>query len=95
MKTEQGSVRAIRIGVMAAVSAVVIATGALVIVLIVIATVQGQTLMELYYNTFPRYRGAHDGSDASMVVRVIFFLYVLGSAVGAMILRARFARRQK
>ena len=95
MTSETHRARSVFVVVFAAIYAVVIATGTLVLVLVVAAAVRGDRLIDLYANAFPHLRGSGGSTPAPLLGYAILFAYVLFASIVATTCRRRLAKRWK
>ena len=77
----------------AASHAIVVATGVLVIGFVIAAAAKGYSLGELYFETFPTFRGSSHPNVITWRVYAVFFAYVIGAAELAIVYQQRIARR--
>jgi hypothetical protein len=73
--------------------AIVMATGVLVIGIVVTAAARGYSLGELYTETFPTFRGAPHPSVLPRYAYAVFFAYVVGAAELAILQQRRIVKR--
>jgi hypothetical protein len=78
--------------VAAALYGVVLTTGVLTLLFILIAATRGMTAVDLYAQTFPRFRGAGE-AQIPPIGYAIFVLYIMISSGIAIFSRRRFARK--
>ena len=85
--------KSVIVNVAAAVYAVIVATGVFTIVVAVFASIKGYTILDLYAETFPRFRGDSDPVTIPTMVKLSFAVYVLAAAEIALFFRRRLAAR--
>lgn len=80
----------------AALQAVIVATGVLTLVLLGIALLNGQSLGDFYAEVFPRFRGAGRATEIPRLAYVLFAVYVfVASSIGVTLRRRITARRSR
>lgn len=72
--------------------AIVMATGVLVVGFAVAAAARGNSLGELYFDTFPTFRGAPHPSVFPWYAYAVFFAYVAGAAELAILQQRRIVK---
>jgi hypothetical protein len=77
----------------AAIYGVVLATGALTIVLAITAAAHGYGLGDLHAEAFPRFRGGQPVTTISPIAYAMFFGYVIAAGQIAIVCRRRLAKR--
>jgi len=73
--------------------AIIMATGVLVVGFAVTAAARGNSLGELYFETFPTFRGASHPSALPWYAYAVFFAYVVGAAELAILQQRRIVKR--
>lgn len=92
MQPDNSKTRTTFVVLTSAVCGTVVATGMLAIGVVITAAVRGYSLVDLYMETFPSFRGPATTSIPTAVY-VIFFLYVLGAVEVAMSSRHLLSKR--
>ena len=73
--------------------AIIMATGVLVVGLAVAAAAKGYSLGELYFETFPTFRGDSHPNVLPSYAYAVFFAYVVGAAELAILYQRRIVKR--